>query len=96
MPKGSLKEICRKIRPGLDPCSNVSYLYVVDVVPVPSRAKELVAKSEDENVLHHLLSKVVVDTEDLVFSPVGCERPLELSRTSEIFAERFLDLLHHD
>lgn len=53
-----------------------TYLNIVDVVAVPVGAEELVAKSEDQNVLDHLLTKVVVDTEDLLLLPVGLQSVL--------------------
>jgi hypothetical protein len=50
------------------------------VVPVPGGAEELVAESEDEDVLDHLLAEVVVDTEDLLLLPVGAEGAVKLTR----------------
>jgi hypothetical protein len=67
-------------------------LDVVDVVSVPGGAKELVTKPQDQNVLHHLLAQVMVDTENLLFLPVGLQRLLQLARTTQILAERLLDL----
>ena len=51
-------------------------LHVVDVVAVPGCAEERVAESEDEQVLHHLLAQVVINTEDLLFLPVWCKSAL--------------------
>jgi hypothetical protein len=62
------------------------------VVPVPRGAKELVSKSKNEDVLDHFLAQVVVNSEDLVFDPVGRKRALKLSGAGKIFAERLLDL----
>ncbi len=42
-------------------------LDVVDVVAVPGGLEDAIAEAEDEDVLHRLLAKVVVDAEDLVF-----------------------------
>lgn len=70
----------------------VTNLHVVDVVPVPSCAEELVSKSKNEDVLHHFLAQVMIDTVQLVLGPVGCECALELSGAGKIFAERLLDL----
>ena len=53
-----------------------THLNIVDVVPVPGGAKELVSKSQDENVLDHLLAQVVIDTEYLVLYPVRRKCPL--------------------
>jgi hypothetical protein len=47
-----------------------TYLNIVDVVPVPCGAEELVTEPEDKNVLDHLLAQVMIDTVELVFSPV--------------------------
>lgn len=50
------------------------------MVTVPGSVEELVAKAHDEDVLDHLLTQVVVDTEDLLFLPVGLEGLLEVAR----------------
>ena len=70
-----------------------TYLNVVDVVTVPGGVEELIAKAHNEDVLDHLLTKVVVDTEDLLFLPVGLESLLEVARTLQVLAEGLLDLL---
>jgi hypothetical protein len=69
-----------------------AYLDIVDVVSVPVGAKEFVAKSENQNVLDHLLTEVVVNTEDLLLLPVGLQGVLEFSRAAKVFAERLLNL----
>ena len=66
-------------------------LDVVDVVPVPGGTEELVAEPENENVLDHLLSEVVVDTEDLLFLPVGAKGAVKLTRGGQVLAEGLLD-----
>ena len=66
-------------------------LDVVDVVSVPGGAEELVAESENEDVLDHLLSEVVVDTEDLLLLPVGTEGAVKLARRGQVLAERLLN-----
>lgn len=90
MPKGSLKVIynIRVARWNRRP----SYLNVIDVVSVPSGVKEFVAKPEDEDVLDHLLTQIMVDTEDLLLLPVGFEGFLERAGALKILAEGFLDL----
>ena len=67
-------------------------LDVVDVVTVPCGVEELVAKSQDENVLDHLLTEVVVDTEDLLLLPVRVQSLLQIARALKILAERLLNL----
>lgn len=52
------------------------YLNIVDVMAVPSGAKKFVTESKDEYVLDHLFTKVMVDTENLLFSPVWLQSPL--------------------
>jgi len=74
----------------------VPYLHVVDVVPVPCGAKELVTESENEDVLDHFLAQVVINTVELIFGPVWCKRVLKLTGAGQIFAEGLLDLLLHD
>lgn len=44
------------------------------MVSIPGRVEKLIPESENEDVFHHLLSEVMVDTEDLVFSPVRFKR----------------------
>jgi hypothetical protein len=68
-------------------------LNVVDVMTVPGGVEELVAKAHDEDALDHLLTQVVVDTEDLLFPPVGLKGLLEVARTLQVLTEGLLDLL---
>lgn len=72
--------------------ADCSYLNVVDVVTVPGGVEELVAKAHDEDVLDHLLTQVVVDTEDLLFLPVRLEGFLEFTRALQVFSEWLLNL----
>ena len=58
---------------------SLPYLNVIDVVPVPGCAKELVTESENENVLDHLLTQVVVNSVELIFRPVWSQCLLQLS-----------------
>jgi hypothetical protein len=67
-------------------------LDVVDVVTVPRGVEELVAESQDENVLDHLLTEVVVNTEDLLLLPVRIQSLLQIARALKILAERLLNL----
>lgn len=63
------------------------------MVTVPCGVEELVAKSQDQNVLDHLLTEVVVDTEDLLLLPVGVQCLLQVARALKVLAERLLNLL---
>ena len=67
-------------------------LDVVDVMPVPGSAEERVAETQDENVLHHLLTEIVVDAENLLLPPVGFKRLLQFTRACQVLAKWFLDL----
>jgi hypothetical protein len=67
-------------------------LDVVDVVTVPRGVEELVAESQDENVLDHLLTEVVVNTEDLLLLPVRIQSLLQIAGALKILAERLLNL----
>ena len=75
--------------------SGASYLNIVDMIPIPCRAKEFVTESKDENILHHLLSEIVVDSENLIFIPVWLQCFLQLTRAAKVLAEWFLDLYAH-
>jgi hypothetical protein len=70
----------------------ISYLDVVDVIPVPGCAEEFVTEPENEDVLDHLLTKVVVNAVQLILVPVGGKRALKLSGAGKIFAKGLLDL----
>lgn len=66
-------------------------LDIVDMLAVPGRAKELVAEAEDEEVLDHFFTKVVVDAEDFGFFPIGFQGFFELAGARKIFAKRLLN-----
>ena len=68
------------------------YLNIIDVVAVPGSIEEGVAKAHNENVLDHLLTQVVVNTEDLLLFPVGVQSFLKAAGALEILAERLLNL----
>lgn len=70
-----------------------THLYIVDVIAVPSGTEELVTEPQDQDVLHHLLAQVMVDTEDLFFLPVGLQSLLQIARALEIFAKGLFDLI---
>jgi hypothetical protein len=67
-------------------------LHAGNVMSAPVGAKELVSESEDEQVLDHLLTKVVVDTVDFFLFPIWLERSLKLSRAFKVFAKGLLNL----
>ena len=69
-----------------------TYLNIVNVVTVPCSVEELGAESQDENVLDHLLTQVVVDTEDLLLLPVRLQGLLEVAGALQILTEGLLDL----
>jgi hypothetical protein len=69
-----------------------TYLNIIDVVAVPCCAEKFVSEPEDQDVLDHLLTKVVVNTEKLVLRPVGRECLLELAGALEVLSERLLNL----
>ena len=60
---------------------------------VPCGIEELVAESQNKDVLDHLLTKVVIDTEDLLLLPVGLQSLLEVAGALKILTEGLLDLL---
>lgn len=70
----------------------ISYLYIVDVLTVPSGVEEFVAEAHDKDVLDHLLTQIVVNSEDLLFLPVRFKGFLEVTRTLKVFTEGLLNL----
>ena len=73
--------------------SDRPYLNIIDVVTVPSRVEELIAESQNENVLDHLLTQVVINTENFFLLPVGVQSLLKVAGALQILAERLLNLL---
>lgn len=59
---------------------------------IPNRPKDLIAKPQYKKVVHNLLSQIMIDPEDLIFSPIRIESFLKLPRTFEVVAEWFLYL----
>jgi hypothetical protein len=83
VPKGSLNDIYPRLSAPFLKCKRLirsPYLDVIDMIPVPCCSKELVSETQNEDVLHHLLSKVMVDTENLIFSPIWLKRLVQFSR----------------
>ena len=54
-------------------------LNIVDVIPVPRRPEKLIAESENQNILYHLLSKIMGKSEYFLLLPVWLECPLQFS-----------------
>ena len=42
-------------------------MHVIDVIAVPKRLENAVAKAQDEKVLHGVLAEVMIDAVDLLF-----------------------------
>jgi hypothetical protein len=59
---------------------------------VPGGVEEFVAEAHDEDVFDHFLAQIVVNTEDLLFLPVGVERFLKIARALKVLSEWLLDL----
>lgn len=59
---------------------------------VPGGTEELVTESENEDILNHLLTQIMIDTEDFLLLPVGLQGFLQFPRASEILAEWFFNL----
>lgn len=67
-------------------------LHIVDVMTVPRGIEKLVSEPENEDVLNHLLTQVVVNSVDLLLLPVRLQSFLQLPRALKILAERLLNL----
>lgn len=68
-----------------------SDLNVADIVLVQGRIKENVAETENERVLDHLFTEVVVDSVRLVFGPFSAQSRHHLSTRLEVFSEWLFD-----
>src|SRR3984885_15728526 len=66
-------------------------LNVIDIVAVPDRLKDSVRKAKDQDVLHRLFAKVMVDAEDLVLIKYLVHIIIQLSGRFQIVPERLLD-----
>jgi len=66
-------------------------LHMIDMIAIPDGLEQSVCESQHQDVLHRLLSEVMVDAIDLVFFEQPEELSIERLRRGEIGAERFLD-----
>jgi len=66
-------------------------LHVVHVVPVPDGLEDAVGEAKDEQVLHRLLTQVVVDAIDLVLAEDLQDGAVERLGRCEITPKRLLD-----
>ncbi len=66
-------------------------LHVVDQIAVPQRLERDVGEAEHQDVLHRLLSQVMVDAEHLRLVEGGQNLLIEGARRRQIAPERFLD-----
>src|SRR5205085_4830611 len=65
--------------------------HVVYVLPIPERLVDAVGEAEDEQILHGLFAEIVVYAINLRLFEVLMDVVVELLRTREVCAERFLD-----
>src|SRR5260370_23666830 len=68
-----------------------SDLDMIDVIAVPDRLEQAVGKPQRQNVLHRLLSEIMIDAVDLVLIEQLEQLMIERARGSKIGAERLLD-----
>ena len=66
-------------------------LDMIDVIAVPHRLEETVGKAEHHDVLHGLLSEIVVDAVGLALSEHAEDLAVERLGRAEIVAERLLN-----
>ena len=64
---------------------------MVDVAAVPNGLEYPVGKTEDQDVLHRLFAKVVIDAIDLLFVEDGVDRLVQRLGTLQVVAEGLLD-----
>ena len=66
-------------------------LHVVDVTPIPDGFEDAIGKTEHEDVLHRLLSQVVVDAVDLLLGEHRVDRLVESLGALQVVPERLFD-----
>ena len=66
-------------------------LDVVDIIAVPDRLEDAVAKAEDQDVLHRLFAEVVVDAVDLLLLEDALQLVVELLGAGKVLAEGLFD-----
>jgi hypothetical protein len=66
-------------------------LNIADRILVPCSTEGYVGKPKNEEVLHHLFTEIVIDTEGLLLGPVLFDRVEELSGRFKVLAKRLLD-----
>src|SRR6266436_361247 len=66
-------------------------LHAFDMLAIPKRLQERVGKTEEEQVVHRPLSKVMVDAEDCLLVEGAEQNPVEVLRRGEVPAEWLFD-----
>jgi hypothetical protein len=64
---------------------------MIDVVTIPYRLKQPICESQHQDVLHGLLSQIVVDAINLVFFEQLLKLAIECPRRCQVGAERLFD-----
>ena len=65
-------------------------LDIVDVLVVPQRFENHIGETDRRDVLHHLFTQIMIDTEDLIFIKRLAQLRVQCIRRFEIPPERFL------
>ena len=68
-------------------CFGGRYLDMIYMVSVPKRFKNRVGKPEKEYILDGFFPEVMIDTEDLVFSKMSDNYPVQLFRGFQVPSE---------
>src|SRR6185503_2921534 len=66
-------------------------LHMINVVPVPNRLEDSVAKPENQNVLHRLFAEIVIDAKHLVLVKHSIYLMIQLPSRIQIVTERLLN-----
>ena len=66
-------------------------LHMIDVVAVPERLEDAIAKTEDQEILHGVFAEIVVDAIDLLLFKDVMDNFVEFPCGGEVTAERLFN-----
>jgi hypothetical protein len=64
-------------------------LHVIDIISVPDRLENAVAKAENQNILHGFLAEIMIDAENLIFLKDRAQFFIQSFSRFQIAPERF-------
>ena len=63
----------------------------MDVVTIPERLDKSVCEPKEHQIIHGLLSQIMIDADDIFFGKATVQNPVQCASRFEIVAERLFD-----